>query len=89
MSIVKKMVVRLIEYHDAFFKKYIVKLFPTKENWIFFESEVDFSDNAYHLYDYMRHHREGYHYIWLVNDPKKYPKDEYTTFIGKKSNRLF
>ncbi len=49
-------------------------IFPLNENMIIFESEGDFSDNSFALYDYMQ--RRGffrkYKAVWLVSTPSYY-----------------
>ena len=49
-------------------------IFPLNENMIIFESEGDFSDNSFALYDYMQ--RRGFFRkhkaVWLVSNPSQY-----------------
>lgn len=71
-----------------------IKLFKNKlkinDNWILFQSEGDFSDNARALFEYMQETYEGkYKYIWLVKEPKDYPRYTNTKFISIKPRFLF
>lgn len=63
-----------------------------RENLIVLESEGDFCDNAYALYDYMR--KNGflrfYNVCWLVDQPKNpaFSGYENTVFLSKSTDRL-
>lgn len=66
-------------------------LFKTKDNYIMFESERDFSDNARVLYEYISNDEKysNYKLIWIVDDPKLYPKKDNTVFISRNKNSIF
>lgn len=51
---------------------YMCCIIPIDKNLIILESEGDLSDNAYAIYDYMRHnnYEKKYKIIWLVEDVK-------------------
>lgn len=57
------------------------------ENLIVMESEGDFSDNAYALYEYLKDngYLKKYKVVWLVNNVKAFSKEGYenTVFIRK------
>ena len=55
------------------------KVFPLQENLIVFESDGDFSDNSFALFDYLRKHGslKKYKFVWLVNDKKIYKKKKF------------
>lgn len=63
------------------------KLLPIKRNVIVFESESDFTDNAYALYNYMQKHgyMDKYKAVWLVDELKnfKHRKLHNTIFLNK------
>lgn len=50
----------------------IFRLFPIRENVIVLESEGDFSDNSYALFDYLMRNQlsTGYAFVWLVDNLK-------------------
>lgn len=59
------------------------KVFPLQENLIVFESDGDFSDNSFALFDYLRKHGrlKKYKFVWLVNDKKIYKKKKFSNII--------
>lgn len=61
------------------------KLFPLKENTIVFESEGDFCDNSYALYEYMlkNGYMQKYKAVWFVENPSKFSGYENTLFLNK------
>ena len=66
----------------------VLKIFPVNDTRILFESEGDFSDNSYALYDYMK--KNGYFNkydpIWLVSHPER--KNENVKTIKKWGTRI-
>ncbi len=61
---------------DFFFRQ-VSRLIPKKKNLVIFESFPDFSDNVYHLFEYMNNNekiKKKYSLIWLVNDEKIHEK---------------
>ena len=66
-------------------------IFKTKDNYVMFESERDFSDNARALYEYISNNEKysNYKLIWIVDDPKLYPKKDNTIFITRNKNSIF
>lgn len=52
----------------------IYRFAPINENLFVFQSEGDFWDNAYALFEYMvkNGYNKKYHLVWLVNEPKLY-----------------
>lgn len=59
-------------------------LIPTSKKYIFFESEIDYSENARALYEYMLSDPDyqDYHLVWKVQDPKQYSPRRNTVFIS-------
>ena len=79
---------------------YYKKHRPMDEHLIVMESEGDLSDNAFALYDYMRHNNylKKYHVAWLVDHvdearalqqkrPEDFPNTEFVQKVPKKVNR--
>ena len=64
---------------------------PVQENLILLESEGDFCDNAYALYDHMRQkgYLEEYEVCWLVDDPTnpRFRDLPNTRFLSKRTDR--
>lgn len=60
------------------------RLIPTSPKYIFFESEIDFAENARALYEYMAENPRyrDYHLIWKVQAPKKYAPRKNTVFVS-------
>lgn len=58
----------------------IYRFAPTNENLFVFQSEGDFWDNAYALFEYMTKngYNKKYHLVWLVKEPELYKE-----FIGE------
>lgn len=85
VGILKSLQYHLLCWDDIFWTKFIFKHLPIKDKWIFFQSEGDFSDNAKALYDYMRENLDDeFKFIWLVKNPKNYPRLKNTIFISSK-----
>lgn len=96
---------KVVELHaaTAFNNKwfyYYKKHRPMDEHLIVMESEGDLSDNAFALYDYMRHNNylKKYHVAWLVDHvdearalqqkrPEDFPNTEFVQKVPKKVNR--
>ena len=96
---------KVVEFHaaTAFNNKwfyYYKKHRPMDEHLIVMESEGDLSDNAFALYDYMRHNNylKKYHVAWLVDHvdearalqqrrPEDFPNTEFVQKVPKKVNR--
>lgn len=72
-----------LKYETMLFKLFSV--FPLRNDYVIFESESDFSDNSYALYDYMKSHLyfKKYKAIWLVDDLKSIPDTENVIVIQK------
>lgn len=79
---------------------YYKKHRPVDEHLIVMESEGDLSDNAFALYDYMRHNNylKKYHVAWLVDHvdearalqqkrPEDFPDTEFVQKVPQKVNR--
>ena len=79
---------------------YYKKHRPMDEHLIVMESEGDLSDNAFALYDYMRHNNylKKYHVAWLVDHvdearalqqkrPEDFPNTEFVQKVPQKVNR--
>lgn len=79
---------------------YYKKHRPVDEHLIVMESEGDLSDNAFALYDYMRHNNylKKYHVAWLVDHvdearalqqkrPEDFPNTEFVQKVPQKVNR--
>lgn len=75
---------------DKFVRIICFSMFKTKDNYIMFESERDFSDNARALYDYICNNDKYLHYklIWIVDDPEIYPKKDNTIFISRNKKKI-
>ena len=96
---------KVVEFHTAtaFNNKwfyYYKKHRPMDEHLIVMESEGDLSDNAFALYDYMRHNNylKKYHVAWLVDHvdeartlqqkrPEDFPNTEFVQKVPQKVNR--
>lgn len=67
---------------------YFFKIFPVDKKGIILESEGDFSDNAYALFDYMKNngYLKKYRITWLVDNPHNFKDVNYvnTKFVSKK-----
>lgn len=65
----------------------IFALLPIKKNYMILESEGDFWDNARAFYEYLIENRynEKYKIIWIVHEPKLYPKNKNVHFISRHS----
>lgn len=46
----------------------LFSLLPIDKRLVLFESEGDFSDNSWALYQYLLKHRSQYHFVWLCYD---------------------
>lgn len=86
-------------FNDKWFY-YYKKHRPMDEHLIVMESEGDLSDNAFALYDYMRHNNylKKYHVAWLVDHvdearalqqkrPEDFPNTEFVQKVPQKVNR--
>ncbi len=56
---------------------------PIWKETLFFESEGDFCDNSWALYQYLKQNR-CYRYIWIVSDVKKFKNTKDTKFVSFK-----
>ena len=69
-----------------------MKVFPVNKKIIVFESEGDFSDNSFALYEYIAQSERGnqYKYVWLVDDVKKCRryKNKNTIIVKKRPARI-
>ena len=63
----------------------IFQLFPINRNLILFESEPDFCDNSWALYQYIKTHRPHYKCVWIVKNPREFilRKDNNTSFVTR------
>lgn len=71
----------------AFFRNIFVKLctfIPVSSKYLFFESEIDFAENARAIYEYMHEdpRYRKYHLIWNVKEPEKYLEEKNVKFIS-------
>lgn len=71
----KKMLKKIKEYLEKIIF-YVMRLFPLNDRGIVFESERDFTDNSYALFDYMESNGffETYNYIWIADTANEYYK---------------
>lgn len=62
-------------------------LLPVKKNYIVLESEGDFWDNARAFYEYLidNSYNNKYKIIWIVHDPKIYPREKNVIFASRHS----
>lgn len=97
--------IKVVELHAAIAVNnkwfyYYKKHKPMDEHLIVLESEGDLSDNAFALYDYMRHndYLKMYHVVWLVDhiedaselqkrSPGDFPNTEFVQKIPQKVNK--
>lgn len=63
------------------FLYFIFRLLPIDKNLIIFESEQDYCDNSWALYQYIRLHYPQYHFVWATLKKKKYNNDPNTKFV--------
>ena len=61
---------------------------PVDSRLIVFETERDFWDNGWALYDYMNCHNLDYKYVWIVANPNKFHKTKNTTFCSRFGNGI-
>lgn len=69
---------------------HLFQYFPINKNLILFESEPDFCDNAWALYQYIRKERPNYKFVWIVQNVDFF-KDkifERTTFTTRRGNGM-
>lgn len=61
------------------------KLLPIKNKLIIFESEPDFCDNSWALYQYIKENRPKYRFVWIVKNVQEFKTkvDERTTFVTR------
>lgn len=78
---VKYRIIRL--YNNILFKKY--ERLPIDERSIVLESEGDCCDNAYALFDYMKHNGYvgKYKITWLVDHPENFQDEEDVRYVKK------
>lgn len=59
--------------------------FPINNKFILFESEPDFCDNSWALYQHIKKLHLGYKFVWVVSDTNKFPKtkDSETLFVTR------
>jgi len=74
------MPLRRIEYS-------IFRLFPIDYKLIIFESQPDFCDNAWALYQYLKG-TQKYRFVWIVVNPKFYNQNEDTVFVSRYGSGL-
>lgn len=69
----------------AKFLWHFFQLFPINQNLILFESEPDYCDNSWALYQYIRKNRPNYKTVWIVNntDVFKNKIDKCTSFVTR------
>lgn len=69
------------------FLRLIFSLLPIKNNYIIMESEGDFWDNARAFYEYLieNKYNEKYKIVWIVDDPKSYPRSQNVVFVSRHS----
>ena len=60
---------------------------PIWKKTLFFESEGDFCDNSWALYQYLKQNR-CYKYIWIVSDVRKFKNTKDTKFVSFKQTPL-
>lgn len=87
------MVIKIISRICRIIDKIILmlfKLFPIKRNYIILESEGDYTDNVKVFYDYLlqKKYNKSLKLIWIVHDPKEYPKIENVIFVSRFSRYL-
>ena len=72
-------------------RKILLAMIPVANNYIFFESEGDFSENARAVYDYMRKngYQKNHKLIWNVKNPGKYCKEKNVIFINRNDRHLW
>lgn len=64
---------------------YSFRFLPINRHLILFESEPDFCDNAWALYNYLKRNRHQYRFVWIVKEPCvfKIKEDENTSFVTR------
>ena len=71
--------------------KFLYKIFihlPIKDNLILFESEGDFCDNSWALYQYLKK-KKKYKFVWFVRNPENFSNTHDTIFLSRfKLNRI-
>ena len=65
----------------------LFRFLPIDEKLIIFESQPDFYDNAWALYQYLRG-RHKYRFVWIVVNPKLYAKTQDTLFVSRYGSGL-
>lgn len=68
----------------------LFQLLPINKNLILFESEPDFCDNSWALYQYLKKERPHCHLVWIVKNPHdfKNKKDKCTSFVTRYGNGI-
>lgn len=76
-----------ISMHSPIAKAFwhLFKCFPINQNLILFESEPDFCDNSWALYQYLKSNRPCYRFVWIVQDVKAFKDkvDKQTSFATR------
>ena len=60
----------------------LFRLLPIDDKLIVFESQPDFCDNAWALYQYLKE-TQKYRLVWVVVNPKSYNQSDDTVFISR------
>jgi len=73
---------KLVKMFNYIFVK-LFSLLPIQKKCIVFNSIPDYSDNAWAFYRYLiqNEYNKTYKLVWLVKDPKRYPKEDNVLFI--------
>jgi CDP-glycerol glycerophosphotransferase (TagB/SpsB family) len=85
----QKVIRRISRFIDMLLQR-AFRVFPVKKNYIVFESEGDFWDNARAFYEYLvgNELNKKYRLIWIVHEPGKYPPQENVVFVSRFSYGL-
>ena len=59
----------------------MLRALPIDRRLIVFESQGDFCDNSWALYQFLRK-RGGYHFVWVVAHPSRFVNTDDTVFVG-------
>lgn len=95
VNVLRKIKRTLICHYHTFIYKFGIYLYnnifvhlPIIDHLIMFESEGDFCDNSWALYQYLRK-KNTYKFVWIVKYPEKYSNTEDTIFVSRyKHNRI-
>lgn len=63
----------------------LFQLLPINKKLILFESEPDFCDNSWALYQYLLKERPNYHFVWIVQNPHNYKgtNNNQTSYVSR------